>query len=64
MARFQRALDASIYPPLAGGCHCARDTGAAISAAGFEIERQERITFKPSRLVPPVPHILGAALRP
>ncbi len=61
MARIQRLLDATFYPHLAGGCHCARDTGAAIRDAGFEVEREERIPFKPSRLVPPIPHILGAA---
>ena len=64
VARVQRALDATIYPFLAGGCHCARDTGAAIAGAGFEIEREERIAFKPSRLAPAIPHILGAARRP
>jgi ubiquinone/menaquinone biosynthesis C-methylase UbiE len=61
MARMQRWADATIYPHLAGGCHAARDTGAAISEAGFDIEREERIEFKPSALVPPIPHILGAA---
>jgi ubiquinone/menaquinone biosynthesis C-methylase UbiE len=60
-ARIQRALDATFYPHLAGGCHCARDTGAAIREAGFEIEREERIPFKPSQLLPPIPHILGVA---
>jgi ubiquinone/menaquinone biosynthesis C-methylase UbiE len=64
IARVQRALDATIYPFLAGGCHCARDTGAAIQRAGFEIERQEGIAFKPSPLVPAIPHILGTARRP
>jgi ubiquinone/menaquinone biosynthesis C-methylase UbiE len=64
MARAQRLLDATIYPFLAGGCHCARDTGAAIEHAGFEVESQERIAFKLSRLVPAIPHILGAARRP
>jgi ubiquinone/menaquinone biosynthesis C-methylase UbiE len=63
-ARAQRLLDATIYPFLAGGCHCARDTGAAIERAGFEIEREERIAFKPSPLVPAIPHILGTARRP
>ena len=63
MARVQRALDATIYPFLAGGCHCARDTGAAIQRGGFEIEREERIAFKPSPLVPAIPHILGTARR-
>jgi hypothetical protein len=47
-ARVQRVLDATIYPFLTGGCHCARDTGAAIGRTGLEIERQERIAFKPS----------------
>jgi ubiquinone/menaquinone biosynthesis C-methylase UbiE len=61
MARMQRWADATIYPHLAGGCHAARDTGAAISDAGFRIEREERIAFKPSPLAPAIPHILGAA---
>jgi ubiquinone/menaquinone biosynthesis C-methylase UbiE len=63
-ARAQRILDATIYPYLAGGCHCARDTGTAIERAGFQIEHQERIAFKPSPLTPAIPHILGAAARP
>jgi ubiquinone/menaquinone biosynthesis C-methylase UbiE len=63
MARIQRTLDTTIYPPIAGGCHCARDTGAAITTAGFQIEREERIAFKPSPLIPPIPHILGVARR-
>ena len=61
MARVQRALDATIYPPLAGGCHRARDTRAAILNAGFQIDREERIAFKPSPITPSIPHILGAA---
>ena len=64
MARVQRALDATIYPPLAGGCHCARETRAAILDAGFQIDREERIAFKPSPILPTIPHILGAARRP
>jgi ubiquinone/menaquinone biosynthesis C-methylase UbiE len=62
-ARVMRALDATIYPPLAGGCHCARDTRTAILNAGFAIEAEERIAFKPSALAPSIPHILGAARR-
>jgi ubiquinone/menaquinone biosynthesis C-methylase UbiE len=61
MARMQRWADATIYPHLAGGCHVARDTGEAISEAGFQIEREERIDFKPSALVPAIAHILGVA---
>lgn len=62
-ARIQRALDATIYPALAGGCHCARDTRAGILEAGFQIEREERIAFKPGPITPSIPHILGAARR-
>jgi ubiquinone/menaquinone biosynthesis C-methylase UbiE len=62
-ARFQRALDATIYPSLAGGCHCARDTDAAIRESGFEIEREQRIAFKASPIAPAIPHILGGARR-
>ena len=60
-ARVQRALDATIYPALAGGCQCARDTRTAILDAGFMIHREERIAFKPSAITPIDPHILGAA---
>jgi ubiquinone/menaquinone biosynthesis C-methylase UbiE len=50
-----------IWPKLAGGCHPARDTGAAIEAAGFTIEQCERFGFKASALEPNIPHILGRA---
>ena len=63
-ARIQRALDATVYPFLAGGCHCARDTSAAIREAGFQVQREERFAFKGSRLAPAVAHILGTARRP
>jgi ubiquinone/menaquinone biosynthesis C-methylase UbiE len=62
-ARVQRMLDATFYPPIAGGCHAAHDTGEAIRQAGFQIEREERIAFKPSPMLPAIPHILGAASR-
>ena len=63
-ARIMRARDATIYPPLAGGCHCARDTSTAIRQAGFEVTREERLAFKPSSITPAIPHILGAATIP
>ena len=53
----------ALWPRLAGGCHPARDTGAAIEAAGFEVEESERFGFKASALEPKVPHILGVARR-
>ena len=61
--RVQRTLDATIYPPLAGGCHCARDTSAAIRQAGFQVEREERVALKAGPIVPAIPHILGTARR-
>lgn len=63
LAALQRAMDATFWPAVAGGCHCARDTAEAIVAAGFAIEREERFPFKALRLQPPVPHILGVARR-
>jgi ubiquinone/menaquinone biosynthesis C-methylase UbiE len=52
------------WPAIAGGCHPARDTGAAIEAAGFTIERCERFGFSTGPIEPSVPHILGVARRP
>ena len=59
----QRFMDATFWPHVAGGCHVARDTAAAIAAAGFEIQRIERFPFSPARFVPAAPHILGVARR-
>jgi len=59
-----QALDYSgIWPRMAGGCHPARDTTAAIERAGFEIQTIERIMFAAFRMEPAIPHILGTARR-
>ena len=63
-ARTQRLLDTTIWPHLAGGCHAARDTLAAIEAAGFSVEERRRFTFRPMPGIPTSPHILGTARRP
>ncbi|MFI9004446.1 class I SAM-dependent methyltransferase [Streptomyces sp. NPDC053541] len=64
MRRVQRALDATVWPRLAGGCHTGRDTRAAIEAAGFEVTSIEAFAFPESRLPSPAaPHILGSARR-
>jgi SAM-dependent methyltransferase len=60
----QVADHSGLWPAIGGGCHPARDTGAAIGAAGFTIERCERFGFRASALEPSVPHILGVARRP
>jgi ubiquinone/menaquinone biosynthesis C-methylase UbiE len=62
-AGLQRVADATIWPRVAGGCHLARDTGAAIEEAGFTIQRSERFPFSPSAALPSIPHILGVARR-
>jgi ubiquinone/menaquinone biosynthesis C-methylase UbiE len=62
-AILQLADHSGLWPALCGGCHPARDTAAAIEAAGFTIERCERFGFRASALEPSVPHILGVARR-
>jgi SAM-dependent methyltransferase len=63
-AILQLADHSGLWPAIGGGCHPARDTGAAIEAAGFTIERCERFGFRASAVEPSVPHILGIARRP
>jgi ubiquinone/menaquinone biosynthesis C-methylase UbiE len=63
-ARLQDRLDRSgIWPRVGGGCHCARDTLAAIEAAGFHIERVQSLDFGPPWIITN-PHVLGAARAP
>ncbi|WP_457948847.1 class I SAM-dependent methyltransferase [Pseudarthrobacter sp. alpha12b] len=47
-----------------GGCHLNRDTLAAITAAGFRVEANERFGFPAQRLNPSLAHILGTATSP
>ena len=64
-ALLQRAVDATFWPRMLGGCRTTRDTEAAIREAGFTIERLERPRHASSRLtVPASPHILGIARTP
>jgi SAM-dependent methyltransferase len=60
-ARVQSWLDRSgVWPRLFGGCHCSRDTVAAIAGAGFAIEDVRMITLKPG-CSPSNPHAFGVA---
>ena len=62
LAGFQRALDATFWPRLFGGCHTARDTEQTLLEAGFTIETRDRFSFRPTLLATPVaPRILGRA---
>ncbi len=45
LRRFQRLVDATIWPLILGGCHTGRDTAGAIEAAGFRLERLDRFRF-------------------
>jgi ubiquinone/menaquinone biosynthesis C-methylase UbiE len=60
-AAVQRGLEATIWPRIAGGCHPARHTGAAIERAGFTIDWCDRLGPAPKQ--PPFPFLLGNALR-
>ena len=62
-ALFQLLDHSGLWPALGGGCHPARDTAAAIAAAGFAIERCERFTFRGGPLEPRIPYVLGVARR-
>lgn len=63
LARVQRIAQRTVWPMLCGGCHPARDTGAAIAQAGFVIERHETFLFSMSPLQPAVPFIVGISRR-
>jgi ubiquinone/menaquinone biosynthesis C-methylase UbiE len=62
-ALIQIADHSGLWPRIAGGCHPARDTGAAIERAGFQIEHSDRIMFAAAPIEPAIPHILGIARR-
>ena len=61
----QRAVDRVFWPHAFGGCHTARDTQAAIEAAGFEIQRQRRMWVNPVPIgAPAATQAIGRARRP
>jgi ubiquinone/menaquinone biosynthesis C-methylase UbiE len=63
LARIQRALDATAWPHLFGGCHLSRDTTAAIERAGFTIRGLDHFLFPQARS-PVSFHITGQAASP
>jgi ubiquinone/menaquinone biosynthesis C-methylase UbiE len=65
MVRWQRVVDRTFWPRAFGGCHTARDTVAAIEAAGFALERHRDL--RPDALpafLPVYPQAIGVARRP
>ncbi|MBE8470785.1 class I SAM-dependent methyltransferase [Streptomyces justiciae] len=61
----QRALDRTVWPPLAGGCHLSREPVAALREAGFELGPYRRV-FMPENgpRTPASFCVLGTAWRP
>jgi hypothetical protein len=56
-------VDRLFWPLAFRGCHTARDTQAAIAAAGFEVEHQRRMWVNPVPIAFPVAsHAIGRAV--
>lgn len=63
--RFQRFVDATLWPRLFGNCHTHRDTERSIVAAGFEVDTSRREFTLPAWAPMPVSELLlGRARRP
>jgi ubiquinone/menaquinone biosynthesis C-methylase UbiE len=60
-ARVQVAFDGTrVWPTLAGGCHCSRDTVATIEAAGFTVSSVRAVNVGPAWNLTN-PHVIGVA---
>jgi SAM-dependent methyltransferase len=65
MVLTQRALDRTLWPPLTGGCHLARDPVAALRDAGFELGPYRRLSMPDKAPKLPTSYcVLGTAWRP
>jgi ubiquinone/menaquinone biosynthesis C-methylase UbiE len=63
-ARIQQSLDRPrLWPRLGGGCHCGRDTLAALESAGLGVEEIRRFDLGPPWLHTN-PYVLGRARAP
>ncbi|MEU0030107.1 class I SAM-dependent methyltransferase [Streptomyces sp. NPDC006335] len=61
----QHALDRTLWPPLTGGCHLARDPVAALRRAGFELGPYRRVSMPEKGPTLPTSFcVLGTAWRP
>lgn len=60
-ASLQSWLDRSgMWPRMAGGCHCSRDTVGALLQAGFRVAQVRTMALGPSWMITN-PHVLGIA---
>lgn len=57
----QRAAQATFWPRAFGNCHPARDTLAALGAAGLDTTAITRFVMQTKPMEPPMPFILGIA---
>jgi ubiquinone/menaquinone biosynthesis C-methylase UbiE len=57
----QKAAQATFWPRAFGNCHPARDTRAALDAAGFDTTGIRRFVMQVAPVEPPMPYILGRA---
>ncbi|MFE9774532.1 class I SAM-dependent methyltransferase [Streptomyces sp. NPDC005931] len=61
----QRALDRTVWPPLAGGCHVSRDPVGALREAGFELGPYRTMLMPESGPALPTSYcVIGTAWRP
>lgn len=64
LRRFQRVVDATVWPHVTGGCRTSTDTVALLTAAGLTVTDLRRFPFPDSRVSQPAsPHVLGTARR-
>lgn len=63
LSRLQRALDATVWPLIGGGCHCSRDLTESIAPAGLAVKSAERFKF-PAKgpAMPTSPHMFVTAV--
>lgn len=65
MVTVQRALDATVWPRIFGGCHLGRETIPSLTAAGFELGSYQRLLMPHKSPRHPAAHcVLGTARRP
>ncbi|WP_405765549.1 class I SAM-dependent methyltransferase [Streptomyces sp. NBC_01538] len=61
----QRALDRTVWPALAGGCHVSRDPVASLREAGFELGPYRRVLLSEKGPRLPISYcVTGSAWRP